>query len=99
MSKRIKKFNENFNKIKVDFNLCIDVEILIDFIEQNSNFEWNELCEMEYRYQKSGDFDNETYPIINLDEQDDTKFQYWCEKFLECYKDEIGDKTVYILHD
>lgn len=94
---RIKKFNENFNKVEVKFDLCIVVESLIDFIETNSDLDWNDICEIEYKYRKSEDL-GDTYPIIDLGEQDDTKFQYWCEKFIETYKDEIGDRTVYITH-
>ena len=87
-------------RIEFRFDFCIPVEVLIDFIEQNSNFEWNEICEMEYQYRKNGDFEcSEAYPIVNLGETDDTTIQYWCEKFIEVYESEIGKKTVYVLHD
>jgi hypothetical protein len=85
-------------KIELNFDLCIDVESLIEFIEDNSDFEWNDLCDMEYEYRKSGDFESETYPLIKLGEEDNRKFQYWCERFLESYNNKIGSRTVYILH-
>jgi hypothetical protein len=88
------------NRVKFRYNLCIPVEILIDFIEQNSDFEWNDICDMEYKYRKNGDFENsEAYPIIDLGETDESTMQYWCERFIEEYSSEIGKKTLYILHD
>ena len=41
------------NRINFRFDLCIDVAILIDFIEQNSDFEWDDICDMEYKYRKN----------------------------------------------
>jgi hypothetical protein len=66
-------------KIELNFDLCIDVESLIEFIEDNSDFEWNDLCDMEYEYRQS-ETQSETYPLIKLGEEDNRKFQY-CEIF------------------
>jgi hypothetical protein len=73
-------------KIELNFDLCIDVESLIEFIEDNSDFEWNDLCDMEYEYRKSGDFESETYPLIKLGEE---------ITILKAYN-KIGSRTVYI---
>ena len=107
--RHIKSFNEAtenlnisdvMNSKKIKFNLCIDVEELINFIDINSDFEWNDICDMEYKYRKSRDFDNDrAYPIIMLGEYENDEFHKWCEKFINTYKNEIGDRTVYILHD
>lgn len=106
--KHLRKFNEgNSNLVTKDikFDLCIGVEELINFIEQNSNYEWNDICDMELKYRKSMDFeDYNSYPIIELREydeslDDDNKiFHKWCEKFIDAYATEIGNRTVYILH-
>jgi len=82
-------------KIDVKFDLALDGNYLIDFIQQNTGWEWNDICEMEYKYRKEQDYDN--YPLIEIDEQNDTTFQYWVERFLETYKDEIGNKTIYVI--
>jgi hypothetical protein len=44
------------------------------------------------------DFESETYPLIKLGEEDNRKFQYWCERFFKTYNNKIGSRTVYILH-
>ena len=55
---------------------------------------------MERKYRYSDHFDNHTaYPICDLGEEDETTFQYWVEKFYEAYKEIIGDKQVYIIHN
>lgn len=88
------------NKKEINFNLCIDVADLIDFIESNSDYEWDDICDMEYKYRTSRDFDNpKAYPIYELDETETDIFHKWCEKFLNEYKELIGDKTVYILNN
>jgi hypothetical protein len=84
-------------KIELNFDLCIDVESLIEFIEDNWLWvEWP----MWYgiRISQVRDFESETYPLIKLGEEDNRKFQYWCERFLESYNNKIGSRTVYILH-
>ena len=87
------------NKKEIKFDLCIDVEELINFIDINSEYEWDDICDMEYQYRNTRDFDNKrTYPIIVLGEYETDEFHMWCEKFLYEYKDLIGDKNVYILH-
>ena len=85
---------------KINFNLCIPVEVLIEFISKNTEYDWNKTCEREYTYRKSRDFENDrAYPIIILGEDDESTFHYWCEAFVKKHKEEIGSKTVYILHD
>jgi hypothetical protein len=85
---------------KIKFNLCIGVDELINFIDINSDLEWNDICDMEYKYRKSKDFENDrAYPIIILGEYEIDEFHKWCEKFINQYKDEIGNRTVYIIHD
>jgi len=37
--------------------------------------------------------------LLLLGEYETDEFHKWCEKFINEYKDEIGDRTVYILHD
>ena len=41
--------------------------------------------------------DSETYALLNFEEEDKTMFEYWSKKFLEDYKDEIGDNHVYVI--
>jgi hypothetical protein len=36
---------------------------------------------MWYGIRISQDFESETYPLIKLGEEDNRKFQYWCERF------------------
>jgi hypothetical protein len=68
------------NTTEIEFNLCIPVEELINFIDHNSDFEWNDICDMEYKYRKSRDFENEeAYPIIRLGDYQDNEFHIWCE--------------------
>jgi len=85
-------------KIDFKFDLCIDSAILIDYVSQNSGLDWDDVCDMEYKYRHSDSFETSiAYPLIELGETDVTKFQYWVEKFIEDYKEQIGDKTVYSL--
>lgn len=88
------------NRKDIEFNLCVDVDELINFININSDLEWDVICDMEYKYRKSRDFENsEAYPIIILREYDDDVFHKWCEKFVDEYSNEINGRTLYILHD
>ena len=85
-------------KIDFKFDLCIDSAILIDYVSQNSGWKWDDVCDMEREYRHSGEFEtSDAYPLIELGEEDVTTFQYWVEKFIEDYKEEIKDKTVYSL--
>jgi hypothetical protein len=80
------------------FNLCLDSGDLIAFIEMNTGWDWNDICDMEYKYRHSDIFETSNpYPIINLGETDETTFQYWVERFLEEFADDIGNNTVYII--
>ena len=84
----------------IEFDLCISVDELLEFIRLNTTHEWNDICDMEYKYRKSSNFeDDRTYPIVIIGEEDETKFHYWCEKFVEYYKEEIDGRTVYIIRD
>jgi len=85
-------------KINFEFDLCIDNSILIDYVSQNSGWDWDDVCDMEKDYRHSDMFETPiAYPLIELGEKDVTTFQYWVEKFIEDYKEEIGNKTVYSL--
>ena len=85
-------------KIDFKFDLCIDTAVLIDFVHSNTAWGWNDLCQIEYQYRHEDWCDNPAaYPLVELGETDDSKFQYWVERFLEVYKEEIGDKSVYIV--
>lgn len=87
-------------KENINFSACIDVCELFEFIEQNSEYDWNTICDMEYKYRKSQDFDNErAYPIIMLRVHNTNEFHKWCEAFYDAYKYKFNNKTLYILHD
>lgn len=85
-------------KIDFKFDLCIDSAILIDYVSQNAGWDWDDVCDMEKEYRYLDRFETHiAYPLVELGEKDITTFQYWVEKFIEDYKEEIGDKTVYSL--
>lgn len=103
----IKKFNQmfentNHDEIKFKFDLCIDGNNIIDYIEHKTGWEWDDICDMEKEYKD--DYKNsidhpDAYWIVNLGEKDDTTFQYWLEQFLKDYSEEIGDKSVCIINN
>ena len=39
-------------KKEIKFDFCVGVEELIEFVETNSHLEWNDICDMEYKYRK-----------------------------------------------
>ena len=88
------------NKKEIKFDFCVCVEELINFIDINSDLGWDNICDMEYEYRKSRDFENDSaYPIIILREYDNDPFHKWCEMFYDAYIDVIGNRTLYIIHD
>ena len=92
--------NINHDEIKFKFDLCIDGNIIIDYIERKTGWEWDDICDMESEYKRTNDMIEhpDVYCMVNYGEEDNTTFQYWIEQFLIDYKEEIGGKQVYIIN-
>ena len=91
--------NTNHDEIKFKFDLCIDGNIIIDYVERKTGWEWDDICELEKKYRKEPHFDNsDAYPLCELEEEDENTFQYWVDQFIKDYSEEIGDKTVFVIN-
>lgn len=84
------------------FWFAIPHETIVEFIHINNkfNWEWNDICDMLNNYIRNNKNDleyPEAFPLIELGEENPQTIQYWFEQFLETYKTEINNNTVYLI--